>query len=91
MVEIPTNQEMIRDDMPDLIFKTEDAKWNAGGEKIAEFHRGQRPVLVGTTSIEKSEHLAALLRKRKVPHQVLNAKQHEKEATIVAQAEGLAP
>ena len=86
VVEIPTNQEMIRDDMPDLIFKTEDAKWNAVAEKIAEFHRGQRPVLVGTTSIEKSEHLAALLRKRKVPHQVLNAKQHEKEATIVAQA-----
>ena len=86
VVEIPTNQEMIRDDMPDLIFKTEDAKWNAVAEKIAEFHRGQRPVLVGTTSIEKSEHIAALLRKRKVPHQVLNAKQHEKEATIVAQA-----
>ena len=86
VVEIPTNQEMIRDDMPDLIYMTEDAKWNAVAEKIAEFHRGQRPVLVGTTSIEKSEHLSALLRKRKVPHQVLNAKQHEKEATIVAQA-----
>ncbi len=86
VVEIPTNQEMIRDDMPDLIFKTEDAKWNAVAEKIAELHRGQRPVLVGTTSIEKSEHLSDLLRKRKVPHQVLNAKQHEKEATIVAQA-----
>ena len=86
VVEIPTNQLMVRDDMPDLIYMTEDAKWNAVAEKIAEFHRGQRPVLVGTTSIEKSEHLSALLRKRKVPHQVLNAKQHEKEATIVAQA-----
>ena len=86
VVEIPTNQPMVRDDMPDLIYMTEDAKWNAVASKIEELHRGKRPVLVGTTSIEKSEHLAGLLRRRKVPHQVLNAKQHEKEATIVAQA-----
>ena len=86
VVEMPTNQPMVRDDMPDLIYMTEDAKWNAVASKIEELHRGRRPVLVGTTSIEKSEHLAGLLRKRKVPHQILNAKQHEKEATIVAQA-----
>ncbi len=86
VVEIPTNQQMVRDDMPDLIYMTEDAKWNAVANKIEELHRGKRPVLVGTTSIEKSEHLAGLLRRRKVPHQILNAKQHEKEATIVAQA-----
>ena len=86
VVEIPTNQPMVRDDMPDLIYMTEDAKWNAVASKIEELHRGNRPVLVGTTSIEKSEHLAGLLRRRKVPHQILNAKQHEKEATIVAQA-----
>ncbi len=86
VVEIPTNQPMVRDDMPDLIYMTEDAKWTAVAKKIEELHRGQRPVLVGTTSIDKSEHLAGLLRKRKVPHQILNAKQHEKEATIVAQA-----
>ena len=86
VVEIPTNQQMVRDDMPDLIYMTEDAKWNAVAQKIEELHRGRRPVLVGTTSIEKSEHLAGLLRRRKVPHQILNAKQHEKEATIVAQA-----
>ena len=86
VVEIPTNQPMVRDDMPDLIYMTEGAKWNAVANKIEELHRGKRPVLVGTTSIEKSEHLAGLLRRRKVPHQILNAKQHEKEATIVAQA-----
>ena len=86
VVEVPTNQPMVREDMPDLIYMTEDGKWNAVASKIEELHRGRRPVLVGTTSIEKSEYLAGLLRKRKVPHQILNAKQHEKEATIVAQA-----
>ncbi len=86
VVEIPTNQEMIRADRADLIYKTEEAKWNAVAEKITDLHRDSRPVLVGTTSIEKSELLSSKLRKHKVPHQVLNAKQHEKEATVVAQA-----
>ncbi len=86
VVEIPTNREMVREDHSDLIYKTEDAKWNAVADKIASLQRDRRPVLVGTTSIEKSERLSGMLRRRKTPHEVLNAKQHEREATIVAQA-----
>jgi preprotein translocase subunit SecA len=86
VVEIPTNRDMIRQDQQDLIYKTEEAKWNALVEEIAEKNERGQPVLVGTVSIEKSERLAGYLGKRGVPHHVLNAKQHEKEAMIIAQA-----
>jgi preprotein translocase subunit SecA len=86
VVVIPTHRPMIREDKPDLIYKTERAKWKAVVEEIVEWHRQGRPVLVGTRSIEKNEHLSELLRRRGVPHQVLNAKHHEREAEIIAQA-----
>ncbi len=86
VVEIPTNRPMIRVDEQDQIFKTEDAKWNAVVEDIVERHEEGQPVLVGTVSIEKSEKLSGYLNRRGVPHSVLNAKNHEKEAQIVAQA-----
>ncbi len=86
VVEIPTNQPMIRADQQDFIYKTEDAKWQAVVEDIAERHGNGQPVLVGTVSIEKSERLSGYLNRRGIPHHVLNAKQHEKEAMIVAQA-----
>jgi preprotein translocase subunit SecA len=86
VVEIPTNAPMVRKDDQDLIFKSEDAKWNAVAEDIAERNEAGQPVLVGTVSIEKSEILAGYLTRRGIPHNVLNAKNHEKEATIVAQA-----
>jgi len=86
VVVIPTHKAMIRDDRPDLIYKTEDAKFNAVAEEIQEVASGGRPVLVGTVSVEKSERLARLLEKRGVRHEVLNAKQHEREALIVANA-----
>src|SRR6267378_1253568 len=86
VVVIPTHKAMIRDDRPDLIYKTEDAKVNAVAEEIREVASGGRPVLVGTVSVEKSERLARLLEKRGVRHEVLNAKQHEREALIVANA-----
>jgi preprotein translocase subunit SecA len=86
VVEIPTNREMVRKDEQDLIYKTEDAKWKAVVEDLAERHEKGQPVLVGTVSIEKSERLAGYLNRRGVPHHVLNAKQHEKEAMIIAQA-----
>jgi preprotein translocase subunit SecA len=86
VVPIPTNMPMIRTDQPDLIYKTEEAKFEAVADDIAEkFAKGQ-PVLVGTTSVEKSEYLAKLLVQRQIPHEVLNAKQHEREAAIIAQA-----
>jgi len=86
VIEIPTNQPMIRDDQQDLIYKTEDAKWNAVTEDIVERSEHGQPVLVGTVSIEKSERLSGYLRRRGVEHHVLNAKNHEREAMIVAQA-----
>jgi len=86
VVEIPTNLPMIRIDANDLIYKTEEAKFRSVVEDIADCHQRGQPVLVGTISIEKSERLSAMLRKRGIPHQVLNAKHHEKEAEIVAQA-----
>ncbi len=86
VVEIPTNLPMIRIDANDLIYKTEEAKFRAVVEDIAACHERGQPVLVGTISIEKSERLSTMLRKRGIPHQVLNAKHHEKEAEIVAQA-----
>ncbi|HVH53119.1 MAG TPA: SEC-C metal-binding domain-containing protein, partial [Actinomycetota bacterium] len=86
VVEIPTNQPMIRADEQDLIYKVEDAKWNAVVQDIAERSEAGQPVLVGTVSIEKSEKLSGYLNRRGIPHHVLNAKNHEKEAMIVAQA-----
>jgi preprotein translocase subunit SecA len=86
VVPIPTNRTMQRVDQPDLIYRTEEAKFQAVVEDIAEHHANAQPVLVGTTSVEKSEHLSVLLKRRGVPHEVLNAKHHEREAAIVAQA-----
>jgi len=86
VVVIPTHKPMIRDDRADLIYKTEDAKFKAVADEIQETASAGRPVLVGTVSVEKSERLARLLEKRGVPHEVLNAKQHEREALIVANA-----
>ncbi len=86
VVEIPTNKPMIRDDRQDLIYKVEDAKWNAVVQDIAERNEAGQPILVGTVSIEKSEKLSGYLNRRGITHHVLNAKNHEKEAMIVAQA-----
>jgi len=86
VVEIPTNAPMIRGDDQDLIYKTEDAKWNAVVDDIIDRNGAGQPILVGTVSIEKSERLSNLLNRRGVDHSVLNAKNHEKEAVIVAQA-----
>ena len=83
---IPTNQPMIRKDLPDVIYKTEKEKFRAVIEDIVEANKKGQPVLVGTISIEKSELLSEMLRKRGIAHNVLNAKQHEREAEIVAQA-----
>ncbi len=86
VVVIPTNQPMIREDANDLVYRSERAKFDAVAEEIAELQEQGRPVLVGTVSIEKSEYLSDLLTRKGISHQVLNAKQHEKEAGIVAQA-----
>jgi preprotein translocase subunit SecA len=86
VVVIPTHKPMIRIDYPDVIYKTEKAKFNAVVEEIEACYRKGRPVLVGTISIEKSERLSQMLKKRGIPHSVLNAKYHEKEAEIIAQA-----
>ncbi|MGB7981177.1 MAG: preprotein translocase subunit SecA [Candidatus Nanopelagicales bacterium] len=86
VVSIPTNRPMIRADLPDLVYRTEDAKWNAVVADIAERHAKGQPILVGTVSVEKSEKLSTLLRNKGIAHQVLNAKYHDKEATIIAQA-----
>ena len=83
---MPTHRPMVRQDTNDLVYKTEKAKVQAVVDQIEELHQQGRPVLVGTTSIEKSEHLSDVLKRRGIPHQVLNAKQHEREAPIVAQA-----
>jgi preprotein translocase subunit SecA len=86
VVPIPTNQPMIRKDETDLIYKNEDAKYNAVVEEIDERHEAGQPILVGTTSIEKSERLSRMLEKKGIVHSVLNAKFHESEAQIVADA-----
>ena len=86
VIEIPTNRPMIRQDLPDVVYKTEQGKFNAVIDDIVEHHEKGQPVLVGTISIEKSERLSQLLKRRGVKHEVLNAKYHEKEAEIVAQA-----
>jgi preprotein translocase subunit SecA len=86
VVAIDTNMPMIRADQADLVYRTEEAKFASVVEDLAERHQRGQPVLVGTVSVEKSEHLAELLRRRGVPHEVLNAKQHEREASIIAEA-----
>src|SRR5207245_10158927 len=86
VVVIPTNMPMVREDHSDVIYKTEEGKYKAAADEIVERHGTGQPVLVGTTDIAKSERLSRLLEKRGVPHSVLNAKFHEKEATIVAEA-----
>ena len=86
VIPIPTNRPMQRQDQPDLIYKTEAAKFIASADDIAARHKKGQPVLVGTVSVEKSEELSSLLKKRGIPHEVLNAKQHEREAAIIARA-----
>ena len=86
IVEIPTNRPLIRKDDPDVVYKTEAAKYRAVIEQIKECHAKGQPVLVGTVSIEKNEHLSKLLQKEGIKHNLLNAKNHEREAEIVAQA-----
>jgi len=85
-VVVPTNKNMIRTDMPDLIYKSEEAKFEAVVEDIVSRYEKGQPVLVGTISIEKSERLSSMLKRRGIPHQVLNARYHEKEAEIIALA-----
>jgi preprotein translocase subunit SecA len=86
VVPIPTNKPMIRSDVSDVVYQTQTSKFEACVEDIQERHRHGQPVLVGTTSVEKSEILSTMLKRRGVPHEVLNAKYHEREATIIAQA-----
>jgi len=86
VVPIPTNRPMVRVDQPDLVYRTEEAKYEAVAEDIAEKHRTGQPILVGTVSVEKSDYLSALLKKKGVAHSVLNAKMHADEAKIVAMA-----
>ena len=86
IVSIPTNKPRARKDLPDSVYKTINGKYNAVIEQVAECHAKGQPVLVGTVSVEKSEALSKLLKKRGIEHNVLNAKQHEREAEIVAQA-----
>lgn len=86
VVVIPPNKPVRRIDYPDVIYKTEGAKYRAVVEEIAQLHRRGQPVLVGTVSIERNEMLSEMLKKKGIPHQVLNAKHHEREAAIIAQA-----
>ncbi len=86
VLAIPTNKPVIRIDQPDLVYKTEDAKFEAVADDVAQRHAAGQPVLLGTVSIEKSERLSKLLNRRGIPHEVLNAKHHAREAEIIAQA-----
>jgi preprotein translocase subunit SecA len=86
VVAIPTNKEMIREDEADLVYRDEKAKFNALIDEIVEMQEAGRPVLVGTVSVEKSEILSTMLKRRGIKHETLNAKQHEKESGVVAQA-----
>ena len=86
VVEIPTNVTMIREDQPDFVYKSQKAKYNAIIEEIEARHERGQPVLVGTTDISKSEIISQMLNRRKIKHSVLNAKQHEREALVVAEA-----
>ena len=86
VIEIPTNRVMVRKDLPDIVYKTEEAKFRAIVDRVKEIHTDGQPALIGTIAIEKSEYLSALLEREGVPHEVLNAKNHEREAVIVANA-----
>lgn len=86
VVEIPTNKPMIRDNRGDVVYKTEKGKFRAIVDEIVKLHKAGRPVLVGTVAIEKSEYLSSILRKRGIDHEVLNAKNHEREAQIITKA-----
>lgn len=86
VVQIPTNKEVVREDRDDQIYKTEEAKYNAVVEEVIKKHKTGQPILIGTISIENSEKLSSMLKKRGIQHEVLNAKHHEKEAEIIAQA-----
>ncbi|MBN1617764.1 preprotein translocase subunit SecA [Candidatus Dojkabacteria bacterium] len=86
VIVVPTDKPVIRKDLPDFVFRTQAGKFNAVVEEIKELYESGRPVLVGTTSVEKSELLSSMLKKDGIPHNVLNAKQHQKEAMIVSQA-----
>ena len=86
VVPIPTNREMVRTDQSDLIYKTEEAKYIAVVDDVSERYEKGQPVLIGTTSVERSEYLSRQFQKRRIPHNVLNAKYHEQEAGIVAEA-----
>src|SRR5450432_4628025 len=86
VIVIPTNKQMLRIENPDLVYRTEKEKYLASADEIQKLHDTGQPVLVGTTSIEKSERLSEILKKKGIKHVVLNAKFHEKEAEIVAQA-----
>jgi preprotein translocase subunit SecA len=86
VVIIPTNRPMVRNDMPDQIYRSEELKFQAVARDVKEMHEQGRPVLIGTTSVETSERLSEIFKRAKIPHSVLNAKQHEREASIVTQA-----
>ncbi|MBI2598957.1 preprotein translocase subunit SecA, partial [Candidatus Curtissbacteria bacterium] len=86
VIVVPTNKEMVRKDNSDIVYKTTKAKFTAAANDIAEHHKRGQPVLIGTTSIEKNEFLAELLKRKGIPHQILNAKNHQREAEIIAQA-----
>ncbi len=86
VIEIPTNKPLARMDMPDAVYKTLNGKYNAICDRVEECHKNGQPVLLGTVSIDKSELISSMLKKRGIPHNVLNAKYHEKEAEIIAQA-----
>jgi len=86
VVPIPTNKPMIRKDLPDLVYKTQEEKWKAIVEEIKKRHKMGQPLLVGTVSIENNEKLSAMLSREGIPHNILNAKNHEKEGEIIAQA-----
>lgn len=86
VVQIPTNKPVIRADLHDKVFKTEEEKYNAVVEEIIRIHKTRQPILVGTVSVEKSEKLSKMLEKQGIKHQVLNAKQHDKEAEIISKA-----
>ncbi len=86
VVQVPTNKPIVRDDQDDMIYRTSKEKWNAIADEIEDRHSAGQPILVGTTSIENSEHLAGILKRRGIRHEVLNAKHHHREAEIVVQA-----
>jgi preprotein translocase subunit SecA len=86
VVVVPTNEPMIREDTPDQIYKDEESKFKAIAREVDELHKQGMPILIGTVSIDKSEHLSEHLKKRGIPHQILNAKNHAREADIIAQA-----